>query len=284
MSRWRVGTLAIIGSLVLPATAGHAEDPVRATSVYIKADPTTWRSKGRVSFPVVPSITNKLARAGLTVVSEAGDPAVLTLRIDYREEQGPEIRFNLYGTIINCRVRLDQPTGDTMLDLTIREVSPVDSFVTAPYTDVVHKLETNPYYYFLGEIVKERMTSDLDSTGALLAAFAQLTDRRDPIYGSMAGAPPNPGDTLPSAEELYVREVRANTMRELARLNDKRAVPVLLKLLDHPEWRVRRNAVNALAALDAADSRARIEQAAEQDPHQSVREAAKAALSRLQRS
>src|SRR6185295_20071970 len=284
MGRWKFGILTITIVLALPASTGQADDAVRSKTIYIKADASTWRSKGRVSFPLVPSLTNKLAAAGFVVVQEASEPHDLVLKVTYREERAQEIRFNLYGTTIICAIRLERPDGDTLLDLMIRELSPEGPSVTAPYTDVVHDFETDPYYYFLGEILKERVVSQLDTTGGLLAAFDRLTDRRDPLYGSMLGSPPNPGDTLPAAEELYIREVRANTMRELARLNDPRAIPVLIKLLDHPEWRVRRNAVNALAGMNATAAQNRIEQAAEQDPHESVREAAKAALSKLRTS
>jgi HEAT repeat protein len=146
----------------------------------------------------------------------------------------------------------------------------------------VYKLETDPDYYFLGEIMKGRVVSGLDTTGALLTAFTQLIERHESEYGSLKGAPPNPGDTLPPPEELYVREVRAGTIRELARLNDERAIPVLIKLLDHPAWLVRRHAVEALGAMRAQESRAAIEHAAEHDAYQSVREAAKVTLANLQ--
>ena len=235
----------------------------------------------RSSFPLVPSLRNKLVGAGFTVVPEPDQPHDVELRVDYREERGREIRFDLYATVIVCHLRLLRPDGTTLADLTIRELPPDDPSVTAPYTDVVNQLETNPYYYFLGEIVKDRLVSGSDVTGGLINAFARLTAQREPVYGSMAGAPPNPGDTLPPAEELYVREVRANTMRELARLKDARAIPVLMNLLNHPEWRVRRNAVNALAAMDARNARASLEQVAKDDPHQSVREGAQAELSKM---
>ena len=276
--------LAVGTSVFMGATTVQSAGSVKTDTVYIDADTASWRSKGRVSFPLVPSIHRKLVEAGFIIVPESEQPHDLALKVRYREERGREIRFNLYGTDIDCTVRLERRDGTVLLDISIRESSPEGPAVTAPYTDVVQQLEANPYYYFLGEIIKERVFSGMDTTGGLITAFARLTERRDPIYGSMAGAPPNPGDTLPPAEELYVREVRANTMREFARLNDKRAIPVLTGILNHPEWRVRRNAVNALGAMDAYDARDRIQEVAEYDPHETVREAAKAVLSKLQRS
>jgi hypothetical protein len=255
--------------------------PDMAKAVSIEARTTTWRSRGRVSFPVVPSVRSKLESAGLTVVQKGDRLPELVLKIDYREERGREIRFDLYGTVITCHVRLERADGARLLDFTIRELPPDGAFVTAPYTDVIHQLETNPYYYFLGEIVQARVNAEQDVVGGLIVAFERLTHRRDPIYGSMVGPPPNPGDTLPPAEDLYVREVRANTMRELARVNDRRAIPLLTTLLAHPESRVRRNAIHALAAMGAEDAREHIARVAEQDADEDVRQAAKTALSRL---
>jgi hypothetical protein len=267
------------GGVILP---GVALPPVgSAKTVYIQARTTTWRSRGRVSFAVVPSLRMKLAAAGLEIAPEETAPHDLVLRVDYRETRDREFRFGLHGTEITCAVRLEDPQGEMLLGLTIHESPPDDPNVTAPYTDVVHKLETNPYFYFLGEIVKGRVETGMDTTGALIAAFARMTERVEPEYGSMKGPPPNPGETLPPSEVLWVREVRANTAGELASLADPRAVPVLTRLLTHPDWQVRRLAVDTLAAMRADDVRTEIERLAAQDEDQRVRAAANAALARL---
>jgi hypothetical protein len=255
--------------------------PDMAESISIVAQTTTWRARGRVSFPLVPALRNKLESAGLTVVTEGGRLPDFVLKVAYREERGREIRFDLYGTVITCHVLLERADGARLLDFTIQEFPPDGPFVTAPYTDVIHQLETNPYFYFLGEVVQARVSADQDVTGGLIAGLARLTQHREPLYGSMVGPPPNPGDTLPPAEDLYVREVRFNTMRELARVNDRRAIPLMTALLEHPESRVRRNAIHALATMGVRDAREKLERLAEQDTDDTVREAAKTALSRL---
>jgi hypothetical protein len=252
-----------------------------AQTVHIQAHTQTWRSRGRVSFPVVPSLRTKLSAAGFAVVADETEPHELVLRVDYREARDREYRFGLYGTAITCELRLEDRQGGLLLGLTIHEYPPDDPGVTAPYTEVVHKLDTNPYYYFFGEIVKEKLVNGLDTTGSLLAAFVRLTEDQEPQYGSMTGPPPNPGETLPSPETLWVREVRANTAHELARLQEPRAIPVLNKLLTHPDWQVRSLALDTLVAMRAGDMRAEVERMALQDEDKRVRAAAKAALARL---
>jgi len=284
--------LACTTSLLMLPAAARGGEPVAtdaerrqlspARTIYIDADASTWRSRGRVSFPLVPSLRMKLTAAGFAVAPDGTAPHDFILKVKYREERGRPIRFGLDGTEITCAVRLEDPRSGMIAELTIQEFPPDEPSVTAPYTDVVNKLETNPYYYFLGEILKGRVQSDLDTTGSLIAAFAQMTERDEPQYGSLKAPPPNPADTLPPPEVLYVREVRANTMRELVRLKDPRAVPVLTRLLAHTDWEVRRLAVEALGALGARETRSVIERLAAEDREKRVRDAATAALAALQ--
>lgn len=284
--------LAFTASLLIQPMSAGAVDPVQSDApgqqfsplrtIYIDADISTWRSRGRVSFAVVPSLRMKLAAAGFGIAPDETAPHDLILKVKYREERGRAIRFGLDGTEIICAVRLEDPRGATIAEMTIQEFPPDDPSVTAPYTDVVNKLETDPYYYFLGEILKGRVQSDLDITGSLIAAFAQMAESDKPQYGSMKGPSPNPADTLPPPEVLYVREVRANTVRELVRLKDPRAVPVLTRLFTHTDWEVRRLAVDALGVMRAREARSAIERVAADDQEKRVRDAATAALATLQ--
>jgi hypothetical protein len=126
--------LAFMTGLLMYPASGQPSDQVGpapearqlslAQTVYIDATTSTWRSRGRVSFPLVPSLRRKLAAAGFTVVQEETDAHDLVLKVDYREERGKEIRFNLYGTEITCAVRLELLQGGTIMDLTIRESPP----------------------------------------------------------------------------------------------------------------------------------------------------------------
>lgn len=279
--------LAVFSFFAFLAVSARAAVPPDVPSVgvgktvYIQARTETWRSRGRVSFAVVASLRTKLTAAGFAVTLDETEPHDLVLRADYRETRDREYRFGLHGTAITCGLRLENPQGELLFGLTIQEYPPDDPAVTAPYREVVHKLETDPYYYFFGEIVKGKVEEGLDLSGALLAAFVRLTEDMEPQYGSMKGPPPNPGETLPPPETLWVREVRENTAREMVRLEEPRAVPVLTKLLGHPDWQVRSLALDTLAAMRAGDVRTEIERLAAQDEDKRVRAAAKAALARI---
>jgi HEAT repeat protein len=73
--------------------------------------------------------------------------------------------------------------------------------------------------------------------------------------------------------------VRENTIRELGRLGDSRAVPVLMELLSHKSRDVRLQAINSLGRLPWGETaKVRLEQLVSGDPDRSVGQAAAAVL------
>jgi hypothetical protein len=89
--------------------------------------------------------------------------------------------------------------------------------------------------------------------------------------------------TMLPSEALYAPIVLANAAKELARLDERRAIPVLTGLLSHADTRVRASALEALGSLGAKEARPAIEQVARLDKDRSVREAAAATLAALDR-
>jgi hypothetical protein len=245
-----VSTAAPVGERVL----SDAEDQLvrQARVIYLDARSSTWRSRGRVSFPLVPSLRMKLESAGLTVVQNQADPHDLTLKVDYKEEKGQQFRVDLYGTDITCVVSLEHPELGALFHLAVQESSIYPESGSRPYLHAVENFETNPYFYFLGEFVRARIVSRVDTTGALIDALDRLPDQVPLINAH----------TLHPSETLYVTWVRENTVRELGRLRDPRALPVLMKLLGHANPRVRLLSVEALGELRSVGSRSAIEHVA----------------------
>lgn len=253
----------------------------RATTVYVDATSSTWRSRGRVSFQVVPSVRMKLQSAGFAVVQNQTDPHDLTLKVEYREERGSQFRIDLYATDITLVASLEHPTEGQLLRLTIRESSGLNEMGNAPYLQVLQRLETNPYFYFLGDIIKGFVVSRRDTIGSLIEGLRRLQVKEEPITVSPTDELPSTASTLPTFETLYAGLAREKTIQELGRLQDPRAVPVLIALLEHADPGVRLASVLALESIRDAKSRSAIERLAKQDLDQEVRAAAKAALPTL---
>jgi len=274
--------LGLLLGLLLPSTAVLADDPGPqvpalgpipvSSTVYIDAQAATWRYRGRVSFPLLPALKTRLKDAGLTVVENPADPHDLVLKVDYQEGRGREFRFDLYATDILAQIDLTHRDLGSLLRLTVRASSRYPESESRPYVDAVEQFETSPYFYFLGELIKARLKGQADVTETLIRALEGM-----PEQGPAADDHPL---MLPS-ETLHVTWARQNAMRELGRLKDPRAVPVLTRLSQHPDWRIRLVSVRALGQIGSEPAKAEIERAARHDADPEVRAAADTALAAL---
>src|SRR5690348_8191246 len=179
----RLAILLLIFGLGRAVVANAAQETVGRQAMaagervlYLDLDASTWRPRGRISFGIAPTLRLKLVSAGLRVTQDPATPHDATLKVVYREERGKQISVNSFGTDITCLVRLDDPQAEP-LSLVIHESPSYTDLVNAPYVEVLEKLQANPYFYFLGAIVRERMQTRVDTTGALIRALDRHFDR-----------------------------------------------------------------------------------------------------------
>ena len=210
------------------------------------------------------------------MVTTSSDPHDFILTIDYREEQGRQFSINSYGTDITCAIRLEDDNKEILLDLTVQESSGDQNLGTPPYIEAVSRFETNPYIYLLGDVVKGRTVMGLDTTGSLIKGLERLaaidTSGFDPL-----SAP----HSLSDADSPYGTQALYNTIQEVGRLEDLRALPVLTQVLHHRDAHARLLSVQVLGRIGSSSSRPALEHVAEQDEDQAVREAARNMLASL---
>ena len=254
---------------------GHAK------TIYMDIAFSTWMPRGKSLADVAPSLRTSLASAGFTVVRNPTDPHELTLKVDYREGQGKQYKFDMYGTDITCVIQLEHPEFGSLLNMTIRESSANPESGTPPYLETLQRFQTNPYFYFLGDIIKGFVVSRRDTTGSLIESLQRLQVKEEPKIVSPIDELPSAASTLPTFETLYAGLAREKTIQELGRLQDPRAVPVLIALLEHSDPSVRLASVRALESIREAKSRPALERLAKQDLDHDVRAAAKAAIDTL---
>jgi len=214
-------------------------------------DASTWRPRGRISFGIAPTLRLKLASAGLGVTEDPATPHHATLKVEYREQRGKQVSTNLFGTDVTCLVRLDAPQDEENLSLFIHESPSYTDLVHAPYVEVVEKLQANPYFYFLGEIVRERMDTHVDTTGALIRALDRQVDHElHPQPITPLDTLVSPAETFPDLDVLFSAAAQQNAVEELGRLKDSRAVDLLERLTSHANRLTRLRAVVALGEFD----------------------------------
>ncbi len=256
------------------AQGDAARDPAR--TILLEVTSSTWVPRGRTLTEVGPGIRNKLRSAGFTVVSDASVPHAQTLSVAYREARGRQYRIDTFGTEITCRLRLEHAALGTLLDVTVRESSGEQYLGTPPYIEAIQEFETNPYVYFLADLVKGRVVSGLDVTESLIEGLERLTKVTTSGYDPLS-AP----HSMTHLETGWAGAARNRTIVELGRLGDPRAVPLLTHLLTDSDPKARRLSAVALGAIGAVESGPALERAATADGEQGVREAAVAALSNL---
>jgi hypothetical protein len=249
--------------------------------LYLDLDASTWRPRGRISFGIAPAIRLKLASAGLGVTEDPALPHDATLKVEYREKRGKQISVNLFGTDIACTVRLDDPKDEQALSLVIHESPSYTDLVNAPYVEVVEKLQANPYFYFLGDIVRERLQTRIDSTGALIGALDREFDRQlHPQLATPLDTLVSPGETFPNLDAHFSAAAQQNTVEELGRLKDARAIDLLERLTSHPNRLTRLLAVLALGQFDHPSIASVLTHVAQADSDAAVRDAAAGVLAR----
>lgn len=267
------GLALAAGSADRPLTDADAQVLQGPLRLYIDAQVHTWMPRGRTLFDVEATVRRKLAAVEVATVRDRTEPHELTLRLDYREERGKEYGIEHYGTDIACRVRLEHERLGLLLDLAIREAAPEEDTGTPPYLETLARIEANPYFYLIGDLVRGRVVSRLDQTGALVQGLERLVDG-DPARLDH----PQDGHTMAPTEVVYLGQAEENAVRELGRLKERRAVPALDRLLHHQDNRLRLAAVEALRAIPGQEAREALERAAGPNQATEVRAAARAAL------
>ena len=249
--------------------------------LYLDLEASTWRTRGRISFGIAPALRLKLTSAGLGVTQDPATPHDATLKVVYREERGKQISVNSFGTDITCFVRLDDPEDEQALSLVIHESPSYTDLVNAPYVEVLEKLQANPYFYFLGAIVRERMQTHVDTTGALIRALDLHFDRQlHPQPVTHLDTLASPGETFPDLDALFSEAAEQNTVEELGRVKDSRAVDLLERLTSHANRLTRLRAVVALGQFDDPTIDPVMTRVAQADSDAAVRDAAVGVLTK----
>ncbi len=233
------------------ASAQHRSDSV--LSVYVDIDASTWKTRGRIFYDVEGSLLRKLATAGFSIVRNKQEPHVFTLSVRYSEEQGVPYAVTKYGTVLKANFSLHQDSPNALWQLHISEFSENSVTGTPPYLDVLQKFDTNPYYFFIGGLLRIFLEQELNAEQALLVLMQQVAiERSSSTRGSKQADRFQEADhSMNSSRDLYLPTAMLRSIEELVRRQDRRAIPVLTRLLDYPHKEVRAGASKALDVLEA---------------------------------
>jgi hypothetical protein len=249
-----------------------------APSIHIHVEAKTWKTRGRLYWDVEGSMIKKLAATGFKIVRMEENPHHVTLKVFYQEDRGEQYDINAYGTVIHGAFLLDPPTNGTPWELNISETSTNSISGTPPYLDALDKFQTNPYYFFVGEILRGNLEKGLDPRAGLIYALELALSREKSSAGASESTDRDAGShlhTMDSEREVYEARAIGRAIDDCVEAGDRRIIPVLLQLLNHPDSVVRVRTIEAMGSFGVEESRPRLLQMAQNDPDPQVRETAK---------
>ncbi|MCA9472205.1 MAG: hypothetical protein MRJ96_15475 [Nitrospirales bacterium] len=248
-------SLFVVGGLN-PVYA-NAEASVSALSppptILVDVDATTWKTRGRIFYDVEGSLFRKLHSAGFQIARSRQEFHDWTLLVRYREEKGPAYTASEYGTILRATFSLFRGATQAVWEVSLVERSENSVSGTPPYLDVIQKLDSNPYYFFIGLLLRTFIEQELSVEQALLLVLQQ-----EALRSSSSDPPNSQADLFEDADhsmnfsdEYYFPFAMVRSINELVRRHDRRVIPILDRLLDYPDEQVRHGARQALQSLDA---------------------------------
>ena len=261
---------------IVPQTVSQGLSSQEEEQIFVQTKTSTWMPRGRNLLDVGPLVRDKLSSIGFLVKTDELDPRMLSLNVDYQEDRGIQYTLDSFGTNISCEIELTHPTSGTLWKETVQESSGAQTFGTPPYIVALQKFQTNPYIYFLGDIVKGQAIEGLDISQSLMKGFRRVLRAEkgavDPLL--------NPHSML-EAESSYALRAQAKTLQELGRIKNPHAVPFLIEMLNHAESNLRVLSVRALGSIGSKKARTALQQASKGHEDELVRTEAAAALAKL---
>ena len=259
---------------------------INAPSVYVDIVAETWKTRGRLLYDIEGSILRKLASAGFHFVRDQADRHELTLVVHYREERGEQYDVNAYGTVIHGRFSLESPQSDLSWQFTISETSTNSISGPPPYLDALQKFESNPYYFFLGDILRGHVQQNLAPKPGLLFALERMMTleggliKTDRIGSSDFLHPPEP-HAMPVSRDLYAATAVRRALEKYVDSGDRGIIPLLFRLIHHQDPAVRIAAIEAFGSLYVKESQDDLLEVSQQDLDPDVRQVAKAIYDNL---
>lgn len=218
------------------------ESQQAAHTLLMTGQVSTWMDLPEPPYKVAVAIKMKLERVGFRVVFDPAESHEAVLVVNYQETPGPEYASLEQGTKILCEVTLQRPGGGTHGPDFAHRFEAATSWPTpigSLYWDAVQHLEENPYYYYLGELLREWLTAHNDAG----AVFSRML-RQPPLTISMGGE-----DAHLTARAAANQVARLEAIRELGQMKDRRAIETLWELVGRPNQQEREAAVAAIGEI-----------------------------------
>ena len=278
-------TLAIFSAVAMTEGAAEGADgpgtpsldaraqAAQVRTILLKGQVSTWLNQPQPPYQVVITIKMKLERVGYRVVLDSQQPHDAVLNIAYQETEGRQYRALQYGTDIRCEVALHLPPAASAPSVWSRRFESGTSWPTpvgSLYWEAVQNLEEEPYYYFLGELLKGWLDRQEEAPVVFISMLQESRGRQTTEGGGFQ----------PTARETANQGARLNAIGELGRLRERRALPLLWTLAQAPSSPEGEAALTAIGEIGGRDSLDRLITFAESQSDPDVKAVAQKAMAR----
>lgn len=215
----------LLASLAALLAASTLAQPALPT-ILLAGQAATWTDLEKPPYNAAITIKTKLERTGFHVIFDATQSHQHVLVLTYLETEGREYGKLQRGTEITCEFTFWQITSgapEKRWSQTVKAGTSWPTPIGSPYWDAVRNLEENPYYYYIGEFALALATGQDDAGTVFTKALAQK---------KLTGSAFDGGGVQASGHVVANEEARLNAMRELGRMKDRRALPVLWEIIE----------------------------------------------------
>jgi hypothetical protein len=219
--------LLVAGMLTVLATVPVSGERTPAPpTILLAGQASTSKDLDRPPYNAAITIKTKLERAGFRVTFDRAQPHQHVLAMTYLETEGREYGKLQRGTDIICEFtvwRVTSGSPEKRWSHTVEASTSWPMAIGSHYWDAVRNLEENPYYYYIGELTRELANGRNDAGAVFADALRQQ---------KLGGSTYESGGVQASGHVVANAEARLNAMRELGRMRDRRALPVLWELIE----------------------------------------------------
>lgn len=258
----------------VPASTGSATP---ARTILLAGQVRTWLSQPQPPYNVVITIKIKLERVGYRVVLDPQERHDAVLAIEYEETPARQYRALEQGTNIRCELALQLPATGARAPIWTHRIETGTSWPTpigSVYWDAVQNLEEDPYYYYLGELLRGLLDRQEETSLVFIEVLRESRERQGTDGGGVQA----------TARETSREAARLNAIRELGHFRERRALPLLWTLAQAVPSLESDAALLAIGEIGGPDALERLEAFAEAQQDPDVKAVAQKALSRARES
>jgi hypothetical protein len=252
--------------------------------IHVEVSASTWKTRGGLLYDIEGTVRRKLTSAGFLLVRDQAKSHDAVYYVDYQERRGEAYGINQFGTIISAKFRLERPEHELLHEIRIEETSHPTISGPPPYLNTLQNFQTNPYFFFLGDILQGYLRYQHDAQLVLIEIINNLESIH--FYKPYPYLPDfslkDEAHYMTPNEELFQPTVVRRVLQTLADQKDFRLVPSLYNLIKYPDVYVRVESLKAFSTFQVKKAIPLVKEVSLSDKSTKVRAAALKALQSLQ--